>query len=324
MDSKFLWWFTGEDPYVLGQCSRKLRRKFGLIGILVIFISLISAGSLAYGVEQILQSVTLDIVIGIYFGCFILILYLFLLHTLSRNVLPTDPALWSGRLISICIRILFLIFLGFLVAQPINYFVFKGMIDNELVEFKNKEILDLNQRLNLRYARELNAKKSELISSVLMIKEIEKNNRKKNRELRAFMASQAERNFFVRKVIIQNSLPPSNTDSNLKGNLPLVLSCWGLGLVFILIFIAPVFLKRYISISSEYYNIKRAIETKLVNDHFNRFVETYNEFYNRNYPELGIAYTSRFIDPPYNTRLKSTPKSKHQSDFLKWLFNESS
>src|SRR5690606_3743621 len=121
-----------------------------------------------------------DFVIGIYCGCFMLVLYLFLLHTLSRNVLPADPTKWGGRLFSFVVRILFLVFLGLLIAQPINYFVFKDVVDNELIEFKNREILALNQRLNLKYAKELKSKRRELTSNVRVLSEIDFYDQKKN------------------------------------------------------------------------------------------------------------------------------------------------
>ena len=74
LDNKKFWWFAGEDPYILSQCSKGLRRKFSLIGILVILISLVSAAGIAFGVEQILNSTTADIIIGVYFALFIFIL----------------------------------------------------------------------------------------------------------------------------------------------------------------------------------------------------------------------------------------------------------
>ena len=142
--------------------SQKIRRTFSLIGILVIIVSLTSAISMAYGVDQILESTSADIVIGCYCGLFIFILYIFLLHTLSRNVLPTSNDNSYGKTISVLIRVGFLIFLGLLITQPISSFVFQTQVENELIAFKNQEIKVENNRLNIHYAEKLNEAQKEI------------------------------------------------------------------------------------------------------------------------------------------------------------------
>ncbi|WP_157943684.1 MULTISPECIES: DUF4407 domain-containing protein [Arenibacter] len=323
LDNKKLWWFAGEDPYILGQCSKSLRRTFSIVGILVVIISLLSAASLAYGVHQILESTSADIIIGIYCGLFVFVLYLFLLHTLSRNVLPTDGTNWRGNLASYIIRIGFLIFLGFLVAQPVSYLLFEKSVENELVAFKTQEILNVNRQLNIKYAKTLSERKSELKSKNQILSEIENNNRLKNRELRSFIRRQEESNFFIRKILILNTLFHFDKEEHADINVPLVISSWALSLFLIFIFITPAILKILISISSEYYIIKKTIETKLIDTHFNKFLNSYNGILQERYPEKNLSYSSQFIDPPYNTRLKSKPELKNRNDFLKWLLDES-
>tara|TARA_R110000765_G_scaffold340818_6_gene430878 strand:- start:226 stop:1236 length:1011 start_codon:yes stop_codon:yes gene_type:complete len=323
LDNKKLWWFAGEDPYILGQCSKSLRRTFSIVGVLVVIISLLSAASLAYGVHQILESTSADIIIGIYCGLFVFVLYLFILHTLSRNVLPTKGANWRGNLISYTIRIGFLIFLGFFVAQPVSYVLFENSVENEIVAFKSLEIQQFNKKLNIKYAKDLGEKRSSLSSKELILNEIENNNRLKNRELRSFIRRQEESNFFIRKILILNTLFHFDKEEHADINVPLVISSWALSLFLIFIFITPAILKILISISSEYYIIKKTIETSLVNAHFTRLVNSYNAILQERYPEKNLSYSSQFIDPPYNTRLKSKPELKNRNDFLKWLLDES-
>ena len=318
LDNKKLWWFAGEDPYILSHCSKGLRRKFSLIGILVILISLISGISVAYGIEQILESMSADIIIGIYGGLFILILYLFLLHTLSRNVLPNVDSKWSGRFFSYVVRIGFLVFLGILITQPISYFTFRKPVENELIVFKNSEIRDLNHRLNSEYAQKLNLVKNTLTSKTQFLNEIRKNDRLKNAELRKFIKSQEKRDYFIRKIIILNTIDSHKVEVNV----PLVLSSWALDFFFICLFITPVFIKNRISISSEYYKTKRKIETGVIDTHHKRFVFSYNEILKEDYPKTQVQFSSRYLDPPYNTVLKSSPRTKGKSQFIKWLLDE--
>jgi hypothetical protein len=323
LDNKGLWWFAGEDPYVLSQCSKKLRRKFSFIGILVVLISVISATGIAFGVEQILNSTTADIIIGVYFALFVFILYLFVLHTLSRNVLPNEGVDWTGKIISYSIRIGFLIILGILVAQPLNYLLFKKVVDNELVAFKNLEVSEYNQKLNIKYANILSKARPNFKFKPQIFKEIEKNNRLKIRELRGFLENQKERNYFIRKILIQNTLFYSIKSSQPEINKPLVISSWLVTIFLVGIFIIPVFLKIFISISSEYYQIKRRIQTKVIDSHYWSFRKKYQQLLLKKYPEADLSFPSLYMDPPYNTKRKSKPELLGQDAFIKWLCNES-
>tara|TARA_R110002020_G_scaffold312101_1_gene527573 strand:- start:3577 stop:4563 length:987 start_codon:yes stop_codon:yes gene_type:complete len=323
LDNNKFWWFAGEDPYILSQCSKRLRIKFSIIGILVILISSISAISIAFGIEQILNSTAADIVIGIYFALFVFILYLFVLYTLSRNVLPSKDINWTGKIISYSLRIGFLIMLGILVAQPLNYLLFKKAIDNELVAFKNDEVQEYSQKLNLKYAEELKKIRPSLKSKNLIIKEIEKNNRLKNRELRGLILSQKERNYFIRKILIQNTLFYFSKNNLPEINKTLVLLSWLVTIILVAIFITPVFLKIFISVSSEYYHIKKRMQTTLIDQHYRSFRKKYEALLREKYPEAALSFPLSYLDPPYNTIPKSDPEILGQDAFLKWLRNES-
>jgi hypothetical protein len=310
LDNRKLWWFSGEDPYVLGQCTKLLRRRFSVIGILVIVISIISALSLTYGIDQILESLAFDVAIGIYFALFVFVLYLFILHTLSRNVLPVAKESMRGRVLSYGIRVGFLIFLGFFVAQPLSYLILKAPVDVELSIFKKQEVQAFNDRLNIKYAQLLQEERLKANSSQKFQMLIQENSRLKNREIRKFLRIQRDRNFFIQKVILMNT----------QGSVRYL--SWILGILLVLIFIFPVILKSLISLSSEYYRVKKRIQSKIVNTHHARFVKTYNEILSSKYGYANLSYHSAYMDPPYNTRLKPKPKLRDKSQFLKWLLNE--
>lgn len=310
LDNRKLWWFAGEDPYILGQCTKLLRRRFSVIGILVILISTISALSLTYGIDQILESVAFDVAIGIYFALFVFVLYLFILHTLSRNVLPVAVESIRGRILSYCIRIGFLIFLGFFVAQPLSYLILKAPVEVELSVFKKQEVEAFNNRLNIKYAQLLQEERLQTNSSQKFQNLIQENSRLKNREIRKFIRMQSDRNFFIQKVILMNT----------QGSVRYL--SWLLSIFLVSIFIFPVILKSLISLSSEYYHVKKNIQSRIVNAHHARFVETYNEILRAKYGYANLSYQSSYIDPPYNTQLKPKPKLRDRLQFLKWLLNE--
>ena len=212
--------------------------------------------------------------------------------------------------------------MGILVAQPLNYLFFKKSIDNELVAFKNQEVSDYNHKLNLKYAEELSKLRPSLKSKPEVLKQIERNNQLKNRELRALIANQKERNYFIRKVLIQNTLFYFTKSNQPVINQPLVISSWLVTFLLVSIFITPVFLKIFISISSEYYQIKRRIQTKVIDRHYKSFRLKYNQLLVEKFPEANLSFTSLYIDPPYNTKRKTKPEHLGQEAFIKWLCNE--
>ena len=178
ISNSILWLFAGEDPYILRQCSLKLGFRFGLIGLLVLVVSIASACSMAYGIDQLLESAVADVLVGVYCGAFILILYLFLLHTLSRNVLPEAKDSKMGKRISFVIRLLFLIALGYLVAQPLNTLIFKSYLNKEITHYKKVELKNYQRHFNL----------------------------KRNADVVSFQNKQEANSYFIQKVIILNTL----------------------------------------------------------------------------------------------------------------------
>lgn len=294
INNSILWWFAGEDPYILSQCSSKIGFRFGLIGLLVLVISISSTLSIAYGIDQILDSAVADFLVGAYCGLFILILYLFLLHTLSRNVLPEAKDSKTGKRISFLIRILFLIALGYLVAQPINTLIFKSYLKNEITHYKDLELK--------KYERHFDFQNKD--------------------ELALFQKEQDRNNYFIQKVIILNTLFYLDRSDQRPVDYLMVSLSLLVSIGIISLFITPVFLKRFISISSNYYRVKRRIHTKVIDQHHTTFVKEYNAILSGFSSDTNYRYKTAFLDPPYNTILKPRPEERNKDEFLKWLLDE--
>ncbi|RXG29872.1 DUF4407 domain-containing protein [Leeuwenhoekiella marinoflava] len=294
INNSVLWWFAGEDPHILSQCSSKIGFRFGLIGLLVLLISISSTLSIAYGIDQILESAVADVLVGAYCGLFILILYLFLLHTLSRNVLPEAKDSKTGKRISFLIRILFLIALGYLVAQPINSLIFKSYLTREITHYKDVELKNYERHFNFQNMD----------------------------ELALFQKEQDSNNYFIQKVIILNTLFYVDRSDQRPVNYFMVSLSLLISMGIISLFIAPVFLKRFISISNNYYKVKRRIQTKVIDQHHAAFVNEYNAILSGFSADTNYRYKTAYLDPPYNTRLKPKPKERNKDEFLKWLLDE--
>ncbi|WP_178988655.1 DUF4407 domain-containing protein [Winogradskyella schleiferi] len=307
--SKFLWWFAGEDPFILSGCLKKTRVKFSIIGLLVISILLVTGISFTYGVYELLESYYYGFAIGVYFAFIILFLYLFILHTLTKNVLPKRKANKSGIIVSYVIRVGFLLFLGVIVSQPIEYSLFSNKVDALLHEDIIREIENRNQKLNNEYVYKLKERQSLNLPHETLNEEVARFQAEKSERLKNYVDYQYSRNFFIKKMILMDT--SSST-----------WFIWLFSVLFIIIFISPVLIKSRISLESNYYQNKKRIQNKLVLEHHDLFVKAYNKILHTEYEALNLSWETKYKDPPFNTIKINNVVFQNDSEFSKWLLNE--
>ena len=307
--NKFLWWFTGEDPYILSECSKKTRVNFSIIGVFVISILIITGVSFTYGVYELLESYYFGIAIGLYFAFVILLLYLFILYTLTKNVLPKNEGSRIGKIGSYGIRFGFLVFLGVIVSQPIEYSLFSDEVDLLLYENIVKEIEIRNQKLNNEYVLKLKENQSLNLSSELINNDIIRFQNDKKERLRNFIDYQYSRNFFIRKMILMDTSKET-------------WYIWVFSSVFIIVFISPIVIKSRITLNSDYYENKKRIQNKLVLGHYDSFVKEYNKLLDTNFGALNLSWQTKYQNPPFNTIKIKGIELQSDSEFSKWLLNE--
>lgn len=131
-----LWKFSGEDYTIIAVCNKNIKLYFSLIGLFVFFILISCFFSALYFTDSLFHSILADIGIGLFWGYIVTNLYVLLLYTISPSLLPLK-ALKKGENktgsfklnFSMIIRILLVIVLGIITAQPINIFIFKPTSD---------------------------------------------------------------------------------------------------------------------------------------------------------------------------------------------------
>lgn len=309
-NNKTLWWFAGEDPYILSFCSAETKRKLAVSGLIVLVIMFVSAISISFGIYEILESYYIGLIIGIYFSILIMFLYLFILYTLTKDVIPPKVKSKFSSYSSRALRIGFLVFLGVLVSQPLEYELFSSIINEELHIEIQKEIEKRNSDLNKEYTEKLNHYKLFSNDEESLKAEIEKYNEEKKSKLQSFIDYQTSRNFFVQKLIIMDSSPKTRF-------------IWVFSLVFVIIFIFPVYQKVYIDKSTNYYFYKEKVQRKLISDHYQKFVVTYDEILRRDYSQFGLMWKSNYKDPPFNSVPIQDITYNSDAEFNKWLLDES-
>ncbi|MCB0745959.1 MAG: DUF4407 domain-containing protein [Ignavibacteriae bacterium] len=307
--SKFLWWFAGEDPLILKNCNKEVRIKFSLIGLLVISVMIITFISISYGLYKLLESYYVGLFIGFYSAVLVMFLYMFILYTVTKDVLPHTKGKKIEILTSYIIRFGFLFALGLVVSQPIEYSLFSDEV-NELMNGKIIEsIHEKNKSLNIEYSMKVKELEELNISSNDLKNEITRFQDDKDKTLQQFIDYQYSRNFFIEKMILM--------DKHL-------IYIWVFSVVSIILFSLPIFLKIRIDFNTNYYKNKRIIQRELLEWHYNKFLNSYNETIKEKFPNFNLTYKSPYTDPPYNTQRVSKPQLASESEFSKWLLNEGS
>ncbi len=113
-------------------------------------------------------------------------------------------------------------------------------------------------------------------------------------------------NFYIRKIQIINS------------NFPLA---WGMTGVVVLAFIIPIILKYRIRNTSNFYEIKKELEEKIVREEYKNFKKVYSTVFKEKFNINNVSFYESCIDPPFNTTKKDKKyQYQNQDIFLSELY----
>ena len=158
--NSFLVACSGEDEYIIKKCSIIIQKRFELIGfcvVLIFVICFLSATFFTYSLFQNSHWVSLPM--GLIWGAVIANIYLLLLYTISPALLPVankkgklkmifgkilESKFWN---LSMVLRLCFMLFLAFIIAQPFNVCFFSSMIDKSL---ENHKIIEKTKMFSVK------------------------------------------------------------------------------------------------------------------------------------------------------------------------------
>ena len=129
--------FSGEDFYIISQCSLKIQIYFSTIGAFVLAILVCCFISAFLFTDSLFHNPIQDFGIALVWGVIVTNLYVLLLYTISPTLLPvskhnkkreswTKTKTFNGSLI---LRVLLLILLAIIIAQPLNVALFSSNVD---------------------------------------------------------------------------------------------------------------------------------------------------------------------------------------------------
>lgn len=302
------WRFIGEDPDIIRDSPTSERIRFSFMGIIVGAVVIITGISITYGVYELLESYYFGLPLGLFAAFFVLTLYIFIIYTLTRNVLPTDDGSKIGRWASLTLRIVFLAALGFIASQPVEYYFFSDEVNKDLSEQIAQTIRKKNTQMNIDFTRFINEAEQTAVSKQALIAEVAHYKKKKQQDLRNFAEFQYTRNFFIRKMVLM--------DTSLW-------YIWPFSAFFIVLFLSPIWIKRMMSLNRHYYQKKFKIENEIILSHHKWFVATYDQILMKQFPKENLHWSSIYLNPPYNTQLRTEFIHHPETEFENWLLSES-
>lgn len=314
---KFLHLLSGDDYKIISRCEKRLQICFALIGacVLLIFCLCFAASFLAF--INLFPNYLIGIPIALFFAWMITNIYLLLLYTLSKNVLPHKQA-GKMRTISLAGRIAFVCFIAVIVSKPLEALVYARTLKTEISDYKQAKIAKYNELTSEFFEAETaelkrSAEQQKLVGNFNSQRrqEFERRlieNREEKQKLIEEMTGRVENsNFYVHGILILNSKYPA---------------CWLLTMLTASIFLAPAVLKNIVSEQCRYYVLKRKIETGLIREEYSVFKAKYSQILAENFA-AERTYCETFADAPFDTVLKvDRTVFQSESDLLKELYNE--
>lgn len=308
---------SGDDRSIIRQCSKKTQNIFIIIGALVSCIIVLSFISVTGAFIHFFNYILIDIAIGLFFALMMANIYLLLLYTLSKNLLPHISSK-GARKISVGLRVGFIAIFAIIVSKPLELFLFSPLIEEEIILHKQKEYKSSELVINSIYDKSFKDLERLIklgdssASQILTSKKIE---REKNLSDLKFKIESSD--FYLHQLRILNSK---------------YLFTWMFTLMIILLFLSPIYFKFLMEEENEFYQKKKIIEIQIVLDEYDSFKRNYKIFWKEfiqdleNRPpdkkarinlilneiiqkkfELEVLYN----DPPFNT-----VKIKDQRDIL--------
>lgn len=264
---------------------------------------------------MLFQSYAVGIPAALFFAWMITNVYLFLLYTLSKNVLPHAPAT-KTRVFSIACRIVFICFIAIVVSKPIEVLLFSAPLAGDIETFKKEQLEKYAVLTNEYFDGEIGAlkqtieKQKKLSDGAARVEQYEllvQKRENQKRELLMRMENLVGRsNYYVRSIVILNEKYPI---------------CWFFTLLVVAVFLTPANLKNFLGEASNFYKCKKEIETHLIRYEYAQFKAEYKRLLKEKY-DADKDFSEPFADAPFNTKLKTDDREfLSEADLIAQLYN---
>ena len=318
--NRFFCSLSGEDYSIIRKSSHSLRNLFFAIGVFVLFVFVTCVFSLTMLFINLFDVTFLAVILAIFLAWMITNIYLLILYTLSKRTIGKKQKL-KFQILPNLIKYGFIIFISLLITKPIEVFFFSDDLDRDIAEYKaaqldkytklTSEFFDKESesiRQLIQHQKDVTPSMGSDLSSPVPLEKILIENEKRKKDLISKMEILISKStFYTQRIILLCTKYPK---------------CWLTSLLVLFIFMLPAVLKHLISASSEFYKLKKEIETRIVLEEYNSFKETYNRVIQG---EFGTQYAwvELYTDPPFNTqRIERDKKLAPESDLIHQLYHD--
>lgn len=304
----FLHILSGDDRSIINQCSSQTQNKFALIGGFVALAIILSFISVTGAFMHFFDFMFFDILIGVFFAFLIANLYLLLLYTLSKNLLPHKESK-GAKWVSFVLRVLFISIFAVIVSKPIELVFFNEKLEADIELYKEthyKVSASIIESMYLQPLKDLEFAKN--MGDVDADLKILQKNEEKSTALLNLEDKIAHTDFYIQKIRILNYRYPET---------------WFVTFLVILVFLTPIFIKYFFAAQMEFYQMKKEIETRIVLDEYASFKNRYKSIWKNFIEEVSMKpveyryarinlvlaeikdkhceFEVDYIDPPFNT-----------------------
>ena len=318
--TNFLWILSGEDYRIIKQCHKKAQILFGSIGLFVFLIFLLCFISSYFSFLKIFDNSTIGIPLGLFFAWMLTNIYLLLLYTLAKDVLPNNHNR-KARVFSLTLRLALVTFIAIIMSKPLEVLIFQNMIVKDLSEFKidklekyttltesyyESEIQNLENTIN--GLKKVNSDNSEQDLKYYQNLILHKNNAKRTALIE--MERRIDQStYYVQSLIILTDKYPKS---------------WLITLLVIFLFLTPALTTNIVSKESMFNKRKRFIHTRMIDSHYLVFKQLYSNTLQQfsDMEKIKFSYQENYIDPPYNSKLKEKPIQYQQEDLKTIIYSE--
>ncbi|MBS1683514.1 MAG: DUF4407 domain-containing protein [Bacteroidetes bacterium] len=313
---------SGDDLSIIRQCDKKVQNRFAWIGALVACIIVISFISFTTALSRLFNSYIIGISVGVFFALVTANIYLLVLYTLSKNMLPY-VASKGAKWVSITLRVFLIGVFALIVAKPFELLILSPVLEGDIEEYRNEEYARRMKTIESVYGQsfkdmdwlEKHGDKDSNSSKTILLSQ-------KNADVKALKFRIYHSDFYVQQLRLLNSKH---------------LITWVFTLFMIAVFLAPIYIKYFLPEQADFYQLKREIETRLVLEEYAAFEISYTKLWQKYFQALDQAPIERtarlnlvmaeiqrnnfefdvdYHDPPFRTMRKIDSRKFGEQDIL--------
>lgn len=180
----FLCTFSGEDDYIIRKCSAKIQISFALIGIFVLLVFGGCFVSATAFITELFGHFNLScLLIGTLWALIVTTIYLLLLYTISPVLLPVakkkkikgkkihiENEEKSSFTTSLIIRIIFILVLATIIAQPLSVLVLSRTIESDIENYKMEYKVNMMIKSDSLFMQDEMSRQKDFYSNLILHK----------------------------------------------------------------------------------------------------------------------------------------------------------